>query len=258
MKSIEIEVTSRVEMTKNELGRFRNEGNVPAILYGRHIEQNIPLSFNAKVFSKILATGGRSTILVFKSADPKLNGTSALIKEVQRNAITDMLLNVDLVEIRKGEKITLSVPIVYVGEPAGAKEGGVVDVQRRELKIECLPTDIPEKITIDISGMNLNDVMHISDLKVADGIRIMDDGSFALISLKIVKEKVVEVAAPVEGAEGVAAEGAEGAAPAEGAAAGAPGAAPAAGAKAAPGAAPAAGAKAAPGAAPAAKGKDKK
>ncbi len=251
MKSIEIEVTPRGEMTKNELGRFRNEGNVPAILYGKHIEKNIPLSFNAKIFSKILSTGGRSTILVFKSSDTKLNGTSALIKEVQRDAITDIFLNVDLVEIRKGEKITLSVPIVYVGEPAGAKEGGVVDVQRRELKIECLPTDIPENITIDISSMNLNDVMHISDLKVADGIRVMDDKSFALISVKIVKEKVVEVAA-------TPAEGEEGAAPAEGAAAegAAAGAAPAAGAKAAPGAAPAAGAKAAPAAD--AKGKDKK
>lgn len=252
MKSIEIEVAARSEMTKNELGRFRNEGNVPAILYGKHIEKNIPLYFNSKVFSKILSTGGRSTILVFKSNDTKLNGTSALIKEVQRDAITDMFLNVDLIEIRKGEKITISIPIEYVGVPEGAKQGGVVDIQRRTLKIECLPTDIPETITIDITNMNLNDVMHVSDLKVADGIRVMDDKSFALISVKVVKEKVEAVTTPAEGAEGAVAEGAT---PAEGAAAAAPGAAaPAAGAaKAGDKATPAA--KAAPAAA---KGKDKK
>jgi large subunit ribosomal protein L25 len=251
MKSVEIDVTARSEMTKNELGRFRNEGNVPAILYGKHIEKNIPLSFNSKVFSKILSTGGRSTILVFKSSDTKLNGTSALIKEVQRDAITDMFLNVDLIEIRKGEKVTLSIPIEYVGTPEGAKMGGVIDIQRRELKIECLPTEIPERISIDISGLNLNDVIHVGDVKAADGVRIMDDKSFALISVKVVKEKVEAVATPAEGAEGVAAEGA---APVEGAAAAAPGAAaPAAGAAKAGGAAPAA--KAAPAAA---KGKDKK
>lgn len=247
MKSIEIDVTARSEMTKNELGRFRAEGNVPAILYGKHIEKNIPLSFNSKVFSKILSTGGRSTILVFKSNDTKLNGTSALIKEVQRDAITDMFLNVDLIEIRKGEKVTLSIPIEYVGTPEGAKMGGVIDIQRRELKIECLPTEIPERINIDISSLNLNDVIHVGDVKVADGIRVMDDKSFALISVKVVKEKVEAVATPAEGAEGAAAEGA---APAEGAAAPA-GDAAKAGAK----AAPAADAKAAPAAA---KGKDKK
>jgi large subunit ribosomal protein L25 len=255
MKSIEIEVTARMEMTKNELGRFRNEGKVPAILYGRHIEKNIPLYFDAKSFSKILTTGGRSTILVFKSNDPKLNGTSALIKEVQRHAITDMFLNVDLIEIRKGEKITLSIPIEYVGVPEGAKQGGVVDIQRRELKIECLPTDIPENIKIDISNMNLNDVMHVADLKVENNIKVMDDKSFSLISVKVVKEKVEAVATPAEGEVAAA----EGAAPAEGAAAA--GATPAAGAAAAakPGDKAAAPAAAKPGdKAGAAKGKDKK
>ena len=256
MKSIEIDVAARSEMTKNELGRFRNEGNVPAILYGKHIEKNIPLCFNAKVFSKILSTGGRSTILVFKSTDAKLNGTSALIKEVQRDAITDVFLNVDLVEIRKGEKVTLSIPIEYIGVPEGAKQGGVIDIQRREIKIECLPTEIPEKITIDITNMNLNDVMHVADLKVAEGIRVMDDKSFSLISVKVVKEKVEVVATPAEGEEGAVA--AEGAAPAEGAAAEGAASAPAAGAKAAPGAAAAAGAKAAPAADAGKKGKDKK
>ena len=208
MKSIEIEVTSRTEMTKNELSRFRNGGKVPAILYGKHIEKNIPLCFDSRTFSKILNTSGRSTILLFKSNEANLNGTSALIKDVQRDAVTDMFLNVDLVEIRKGEKLTISLPIEYLGEPVGFKQGGVVDIQRRELKIECLPSDIPEKITIDISGMNLNDVIHVGDVKLADGIKIVDDKSFSLISVKVVKEKVETPATPAEGTEAAVAEGA--------------------------------------------------
>lgn len=217
MKSVEIEVFARSTMTKNELGRFRAQGNVPAILYGKHIENNIPLFFNASTFSKILSTSGKSSILVFKSNDPKLNGTSALVKEIQRDSITTNLLNVDLIEIRKGEKLIVRVPIEFLGEPAGMKQGGVVDIQRRELEIQCLPTDIPDKITIDVSGLELNDVIHISDLKLAEGIKIMDDGSYALISVRVVREKVEAVATPVEGAEGaVAAEGAAAAPAADG------------------------------------------
>ncbi len=225
MKSVEINVRVRGEMTKNELGRFRGQGNIPAILYGRHMEKNVPLSIEVKEFAKLLSKYGRSSILVFKSEDSKLNGTSALIKEVQKDPVLDTYLNVDLIEIRKGEKITISVPIEYVGEPEGLKQGGVMDVQRRELKLECLPTDIPDKITIDISKMNLNDVLHVSDVKLSESIKIVDDKSFALISVRIVKEKVEAPAPTAEGAEGVegaaatAEAGAEGAKPAaEGAA----------------------------------------
>lgn len=221
MKSVEINVKTRTEMTKNELGRFRGQGNIPAVLYGKHMEKNLNLALEVKEFAKLLSKHGRSSILIFKSDDTKLNGTSALIKEVQRDAVLDTFLNVDLVEIRKGEKITISIPIEFIGEPKGAKEGGVVDIQRRELKVECLPTDIPDKVTIDISKMGLNDVLHVSDVQIAGGVKIIDDKSFALISVRIVKEKVEEapvVAEVAAGAEGAAAVGADGK-PVEGAAA---------------------------------------
>lgn len=212
MKSVEINVKPRGEMTKNELGRFRGQGYIPAVLYGKHMDKNLTLSMEVKEFSRLLSKHGRSSILIFKSEDSKLNGTSALIKEVQRDAISDTFLNVDLVEIRKGEKITINIPIEFIGEPKGAKEGGVVDIQRRQLKVECLPTDIPDKVTIDVSNMGLNDVLHVSDIEIAGGVKILDDKSFAIISVRIVKEKVEE--APVVAAEG--AEGAEGVAAAAG------------------------------------------
>ena len=183
MKSVEINVKPRGEMTKNELGRFRGQGNVPAVLYGRHMEKNLILALEVKEFAKLLSKHGRASVLIFKSEDSALNGTSALIKEVQRDSVTDVYLNVDLVEIRKGEKLTISIPIEFIGEAKGAKEGGVVDIQRRELKVECLPTDIPDKVTIDISNMGLNDVLHVSDVQIAGGVKILDDKSFAIISV---------------------------------------------------------------------------
>jgi large subunit ribosomal protein L25 len=206
MKSVEIEVFSRTSMTKNELSRFRSGGNVPAVLYGKHIKENLMISFPSLMFNKLLNKHGRSSILVFKSEDSKLNGTSALIKEVQRDSITDILLNVDLIEIRKDEKISVKIPVEFVGEAPGLKQGGTLDVQRRQIELECLPTDIPEKITVDISGLELNETIHISDLKLADGIKVLDDPSYSVISIKVVRVKE-ETPAATEGAEGTGLEG---------------------------------------------------
>ena len=134
MKSVEIQVFPRSLMTKNELGRFRAQGNVPAILYGKHIEKNITLSFASREFSKILSTSGKSSILVFKSDDSKLNGTSALVKEIQKDSITELLLNVDLIEIRKGEKLIVKVPIEFLGEPEGAKRVVLLTYKEENLR----------------------------------------------------------------------------------------------------------------------------
>lgn len=207
MKSVEIEVFSRTSMTKNELSRFRAQGNVPAVLYGKHIQENLMLSMSSLNFNKLLNRYGRSSILIFKSEDSKLNGTSALIKEVQRDSITDILLNIDLIEIRKDEKITVKVPVEFVGEAPGLKQGGTLDIQRRQIELECLPADIPEKITVDISALNLNETIHISDINLgSNSLKILDDPSYSVISIKVVRVKEETPATPAEG-EGLATEG---------------------------------------------------
>jgi large subunit ribosomal protein L25 len=198
MKNIAVNVNARQEMTKNELRRFRNEGYVPAILYGKHIKNSISVSLNARELLKIINSHGSSVILSFKSEDKKLDGTNAIIKSVQKDPVKETFLNVDLIEIRKDEKITINIPITYVGTPKGVKDGGVVDIKKRNLEIECLPNDIPQDIKIDVSGLELNQVLHVSDIKVEGGIEILDAAEVTLISVSIVREKVVE--APAEGA----------------------------------------------------------
>lgn len=221
MKNIEISVQDRKGMTKNELKRFRNEGFVPGVLYGKHIEKNFNISFLTREFMKLLNHHGRSVILSLKSDNKDLNGKMAIIKKVDRDIIKEnIFLNVDLVEITAGEKISLKVPLSFVGEPKGTKEGGVADIKRRQLYIECFPKDIPNEIEVDISNLDLNDVLHISDLKLKEGVEVLDDKELTLVSVSIIKEKVEEpeVAEGAEGAEGEASEGAEaGAAEGEGA-----------------------------------------
>ncbi len=213
MKSLEIEVSTRTSMTKNELSRFRSQGNVPAVLYGKHIKENLLVSFSSLVFNKLINKYGKSSILVFKSAESKLDGTSALIKEVQRNSITDILLNVDLIEIRKGEKITVRIPIEFYGEAPGLKEGGTLDIQRRQIELECLPVNIPENIKVDVGGLNLNETIHISDIVLTGDFKILDDPSYSVISVKVIRVKEEAPAAEAEGVE--ATTGLEGTAEAE-------------------------------------------
>ncbi|MBN1115468.1 MAG: 50S ribosomal protein L25 [Oligoflexia bacterium] len=211
MQTATLEVTPRNLGTKNELGRMRKNGEVPAVLYGRHIENSIKLSFSARTFSRLLSSFGKSSLITFESKDSGLNGRSALIKEIQKDCINDMFVHVDLLEVTQGEKIHTTVSIEFVGTPVGTKEGGVVDYQKRELDIECLPTDIPNHLVLNIEKMQLNDVMHVSDIVLPEGVKIMEDANLSVVSVRIVKEKApsVEGVEPSlvgeEGEEGVAA-----------------------------------------------------
>jgi len=138
MKSVDLNVLSRQEMTKNELKRLRDQGVVPAILYGHHMDKAVPLTFAVRDFSKLYSKHGKSVFLTLKSEDKNLNGKSALIKEVQKNTMTDVLTHVDLMEINQNEKIHVTVDFDFVGTPEAVKDkGAIVEIILRSLDIEC-------------------------------------------------------------------------------------------------------------------------
>lgn len=188
MKTVEIAVTKRQDMTKNELSRFRKTGNIPAILYGKHLDNNFPISIDSSVFSKTLKSLGRTVLLEFKSDDSDLNKRSALIKEIQRNCLNDNILHVDLMEIKQNEEISLDVKLNFVGTPIGVKNsGGILDILKRSINVTCLPSKIPDLITIDLSGLDIGSVVHISDLEIPEGVVITDSTSLALVSVNLPK-----------------------------------------------------------------------
>jgi large subunit ribosomal protein L25 len=250
MKTIELEVTSRGSMTKNELARYRKSGTIPAVLYGRHLTENIYLGLSERDFGKVYGTAGKIALYKFKSDSKDLNGRAAMVKDLQRDCISTKLLHVDMLEINMNEKIHVNVPIEFTGTPVGAKEGGVFEVQTRELTIECLPADMPEKLVVDISNLKVNEGLHVSDIKLPNNVKTLMEAGTALCSVHIVEEVVVETTpipteVEVVGGKGKAVEeGEEGAAvAADGKAAAAGAAKPAADGKAAPAAADAKAAK---------------
>jgi large subunit ribosomal protein L25 len=146
--------------TKGKLNAYRRAGKVPGILYGAH-EEPTPIVVEEKELQAALSSGHT----VF---DAKLGRSSkrVVLREVQRDPVHGRLLHVDLLALTAGEKLTLTVPLVLVGVPRGVKEhGGTLLQEIHEVEIECLPANIPERIEVDVSYLDVGQSLHISDVK---------------------------------------------------------------------------------------------
>ena len=151
--------------------RLRRSGKVPAILYGGHNEprqiildhQNLlTLLVNERFFSTILSV--------------KINGElqPAIVKDVQRHPAKNQILHMDLQRVLENEQVRIEIPLHFKGDGAapGVKAGGVVSHLRNEVEVSCLPKDLPEFLEVDVSAMNINDLLHLSDLKLPAGVEI--------------------------------------------------------------------------------------
>ncbi len=241
-----IQAKPRVGHGKGAAHKLRKAGEVPAIVYGPGAEPRF-LALNPKTFALQKQQFGTSHI--FDLAVDGQKPFKALIREVQINPVTQQLLHVDFYALDMSKSLKIEVPIELEGKPAGLLDGGILSQVLRKLLVECLPSAIPAKLTIDVSALTIGSSAKASEIKLPAGVKIVGRPDQAVAIVVAPQEE--EVAAPTEAA---AAEGAEGAAAAEGAPA-------AEGAAAAPAGEKAAGDKAAPAekaAAPAKGGKEGK
>lgn len=161
----------------------RREGRVPGILYG-HGEESIALSVDARELSKLVHSVSIENTIV----DLTLEGTRApykvLIREIQRHPTREQYLHVDFFHVAMDEKISVEVPVVLTGEPVGVKlKGGILDHQMRELEVFCLPGEIPEKIEVDVSALDIGDSIHVRDLAVPEGIEVEADSDRSVVGV---------------------------------------------------------------------------
>ena len=267
MQTVTVEAEIREPLSQGNINSLRRAGYLPAILYGgartkKNVAENTLLKVNEKSFMKMLNKEGSNVLLELKLGSEK---TNAVIKELQRDYITRKLIHIDFQRVDMTKKLEVMVPIHLSGEAPGVKlHGGILEHITRELKVICLPKDIPHQIDVDISKLEVGDGLTVADIPAKEGLQVLTDPHQLVANVvapTILEEPTVAEAVPGATEPEVIAkgkkleEGEEGAvaAPAKGAAAGAkpgaaasakPGAAPAKG-----GAAPAAGAK--PGAPPA-------
>lgn len=218
MEQFTIEVQSRADMGSTDSRRIRAAGRIPCVIYSRG-EQTLTGSVPVKEFVTAASMARRSQVFTLKSGDAALNGRSALVKEIQRDFIKGGLLHIDFQSLKENEEAVVRVDLSISGEAVGVKrDGGILTVAAHDIRVACLPKSIPAFIEVDISALEVGGSIHASDLKLPQGVRLVDDGDTTIASVvisKFVEEAPKAGAAGAEGAsgaaEGAAAEAAPGA-----------------------------------------------
>jgi large subunit ribosomal protein L25 len=193
VQSAQVAAMNRKELGSRANRRLRLAGLLPGVIYG-HKEAIVPVSLPKKEVVTHLNRGAH----LF---DLNLDGKSekVLVKEVQYDHLGIEVIHVDFARVSLDEKVKVTVPLELKGTPAGEAEGGVLHQVISQLNIECLVTDIPDAIRYNVSEMKLNDVLHIKDLKLPTGVKVLQDGELIVATVKEVLE-VVEAPLPAEGA----------------------------------------------------------
>lgn len=209
IKDITITASSREGTGKGPARRLRAQGMIPAAVYGEGGEASA-VAINAKELATILRSGsGQNTI--FKIALPQGDGEPAnvIIKDYQVDPIKGRLLHADLLRLSMTTLTRVDVSVETLGEPAGVKtDGGILEVQLREIEVECLPGDIPQHLQVDVSHLRIGDHVTVADL-VYDREKVKVLADEHQIVAGVLAPRMIEEVAPAAVVEGEAAEGAE-------------------------------------------------
>ncbi|MEO6487511.1 MAG: 50S ribosomal protein L25 [Thermoanaerobaculia bacterium] len=196
MAEVTLEVSRREKSGKEISKKIRAAGRVPAVVYGAHRDP-VAIDVERKAVVELIQKsehGVRSIFLL------KMAGTDqqrhAMIKDIQIDPISRKMTHIDFVRIVMDEVVRVSVPIHPSGTAIGVKEGGLLDWQVRELHVECLPNAIPDTIEVDVSNLNHHQYIRISELKIPDGVKVLDDPERVVVGVTYAKvEAVPEVEA---------------------------------------------------------------
>ncbi len=183
METQQLQVKIKKDTGTLKARKNRKSGLIPAILYG-HKQESMMFLLNEKEFSTALNTEAKMVNL-------KWNGSEeiALIKDVQFDTFGKKILHVDFVRIALTEKVTTHIPVVLYGTSQGVKEGGILDHALKEIEIECLPTEIPKNIRINISELAIGNTIHISDLELPVNAKVLGNPDAIVVSVHFATEE---------------------------------------------------------------------
>ncbi|HEV8660416.1 MAG TPA: 50S ribosomal protein L25 [Thermoanaerobaculia bacterium] len=199
MAEVTLEVSRREGTGKEIAKKLRRQGQVPAVVYGGHREP-VAIVVDRKAVADLVQKSDHGIRSIFLL---KMSGTDqqrhAMIKDIQIDPISRKMIHIDFVRVMMDENVRLTVPVHLNGTSIGVKEGGILDWQVRDLHIECLPNAIPDSIEVNIEEIGMHQYLRISDVKVPDGVRVLDDPERVVVGVTHARAEIVEeVAAPVE------------------------------------------------------------
>ena len=200
-KDITVRAETREGRGKNDARRARRAGMIPISVYGGEGKTVSALAPLRELAAILRSESGRNTI--FTIDIDGVGASEVMFHERQIDPVRGRLIHADFTRLVKGQKIEVTVPLHLEGEPIGVREEqGVLEQIIREIEIRCQPREIPDVINVDVSNLGVHDVLHISDIKVAEGIEILDSPDTVIATVGIIREE--PVAAPAVEAEGPA------------------------------------------------------
>jgi large subunit ribosomal protein L25 len=194
------EITVRAELRagrgKNDSRRLRARGMVPLTIYGGEGEPIAAAAPLAELAAILRSGAGHNAIFTLDVDGVGPNEVMFLDRQI--DPVKTRLIHADLRRLVRGQEIEVSVRLELEGEPAGAEEGGILEQLLREVEIRCRPSIIPDFITVDVSHLGVHEVLHVSDIKVDEGVTIITDPETAVATVAVVREEQVEERTPEE------------------------------------------------------------
>lgn len=209
METLTLEVEAREGKGKGPARRTRAEGRMPAVFYGAKASA-VTLSVDTRDFSRRIANLEGTHLIELRSNAPAVDKRMVLLREVQHHPVTGAPVHADFYEVALDQAIEVRVALHFEGKAAGVALGGILQPILREIPVRCLPTAIPDFVSVDVSALAVHDALHVSDLKLPNGVEVVLEPT----------DTVVSVVPPTAEAKPEGAEGAEGAVAAAGADAG--------------------------------------
>ena len=209
MEQRQLEVILRTSRGKEAARRIRREGKIPAVLYGRKI-QTFHLAVKPKELKQILTSGAReNTLIGLKVSGPgsdKVGSPVVMLKDLQVHPLDRSYLHADFYAVAMDEKIEVDIPIRLIGKAEGVKLGGIQQLAMREIRVRCLPTEIPEFLDVDVSALKIGDSLHVRDLAPPEKFDFVTDRNFTVASVvpPISEAKYEQIVSTPEGEREIA------------------------------------------------------
>ena len=197
-KDFKVQAKVREGRGKNDARRARRDGMVPITVYGGGAETVAAVAQLSELAAILRSESGRNTIFTIDVEG--VGASEVMFHDRQIDPVKGRLIHADLTRLVKGQKIEVTVPVHLVGEPFGVKEKqGVLEQIIREIQIRCEPRQIPDALDVDVSNLDVHELLHVSDIPVGEGVEILTDADQVIATVGIVKEEVAP--APAEGEE---------------------------------------------------------
>jgi large subunit ribosomal protein L25 len=197
MATASLKAKPRTGTGKGVARQLRQNGQIPGVIYG-HARAAQPLTLDARELDRLLERVTASTVI-----ELDVDGTTSrtLIREIQRHAFKRQVLHVDFLELVAGEKVTVEVPIIYVGTPQGVRDGGILDQIKHQLTVEADPTILPGHIEVDVSTLTIGHALYVRDVRIPEGVTVQDDpdSPVALVAAPRAEPTPAEAMPAVEG-----------------------------------------------------------